>query len=145
MAKRPKSAFDSLMELLARRDHSELELRKKLLRRYSSSEVELALRKAKEQGWLLPPETLSEKVASTLSRKMKSNRYINGYLRQRGLPPLTSNPDEELEKARRFIQNKTSRSKKALDKAKAARLLASRGFDAETIRKVLYEEFGDSS
>jgi regulatory protein len=138
-------AKDKLMDYLARRDHSELELKQKLRKKgdYTAEEIDEALEWARRHKWLPEPEVISQKVADTLHRKYKGIHFINQYLREKGLPTVGRNDELELEKARHLINNKASsrkRSEKATAKHKMARFLVSRGFDGAIIRKVIHEE-----
>ncbi len=143
---RPKaSARNKMMDYLAHRDHSESELRLKLKDDFTAGEIDLAIEFAKEKGWVPNSEedlrALSEKTAEVLKRKGKGQHYINQYLEEKGLAPVAVDSLEELEKARQLVENKFSDLSKMneKEKAKAARFLASRGFDEETVRKVIYE------
>lgn len=136
------SAKVKLMDFLARRDHSERELIKKLLRHFSVEEIEEAILWARQHGWLAPADKISKKVADTLHRKHKGIFFINSYLREKGLPSVPKDSQVELEKARHLVKNKTRLLKPGTDgKQKLSRFLASRGFDGETIRKALHEKF----
>lgn len=144
---RPKpSACNKMMDHLARRDHSEKELRKKLKDKFTAEEIDAAIEYGKNQGWI--PDSaagalaLAEKTAATLRRKGKGPLYINQYLKEKGLPPVASQPAEELEKARELAHNKFSNieSMDRKEKAKVGRFLISRGFSLETVRKVIYEK-----
>lgn len=144
------TARNKMMDLLARRDHSEKELRQKLKGKFTSEEIDLAVEYGKQGRWI--PDTvetrsvLAEKMAGALHRKGKGIRYINGYLAEKGLPPVAADPMEELEKARALVDNKFSdvetsdRKKAAKQKAKIGNFLMSRGFDMEVVRKVIYEK-----
>lgn len=139
----PLTAFNTIMNLLARRDHSERELRQKLRRReFSSEEIERALEKARTQNWMADPEKLAERWAEQLHRKSKGIHYINSSLSEKGLPPVARDESLELEKALKLIKNKYSdfSNFSREEKAKAARFLASRGFDSTTVRKVMHYE-----
>lgn len=146
---RPKpSARNKMMDILARRDHSEKELRKKLKdKNFQPAEIDRAIDFGKEQGWI--PDSpagalaLAEKTAATLRRKGKGSLYIKHYLQEKGLPPVEADPSEELEKARELAHNKFSDIDKMdrKEKAKVGRFLISRGFGLETVRKVIYEKF----
>jgi regulatory protein len=130
-----------MMDLLARRDHSEKELQEKLKKRgFSEDEISKALQFAKKQDWIpSTPESktqLSEKMALGLHRKNKGIIYINHFLKKKGLPPLHPDPKFEVEKAALCLQNKKAPAK-VQEKAKLSRFLLSRGFQLETIRKVL--------
>lgn len=134
-----KSAREKAMDLLARRSHSELELRQKLEISYPPAAVDEALAYVRENNWLPRPEDLSERLASELGRKKKGHRYINQFLRQKGLPPVSKSLDDEVEKAAAVVQAKLAKSGPFdyEERKKVYRLLSNRGFDEETIRRVL--------
>ena len=138
---KPKSINEKIMDYLARRDHSERELAQKLSRRYEAKEIEKAIEDVKERGWLLEPSVLAGKVAKQLSNKEKGHRFIQGYLRQKGLPNTEKDASLEEEKARSFIERKLKKEPPYTfaEKQKAAPMLMRRGFDQDTIRKVLNE------
>ncbi|WP_374029622.1 regulatory protein RecX [Bdellovibrio bacteriovorus] len=142
-----QAAKRKVMDLLARRDHSEKELRKKLREKFSDDElagdvVDEAIEFAKDNNWLGDPADLAHRMAEMLHRRNKGIHYINNYLREKGLPAVESDRDLELEKALSIVKNKYDEDHKFSreDKAKVGRLLASRGFDSETVRKVIYEK-----
>ncbi len=130
------------MDYLAFRDHSEKELRSKLARDYSQEDIDAAISYVISHGWLKPPEELAEKVAGQLDRKLKSHLYISQYLRQKGLPDVPKDAENEKEKAGTLLMGKFSPEELGdfESKQRAGRWLASRGFDSSTIRRVLYEE-----
>ena len=132
-----------MMDYLARRSHTELELSEKLLQHYALEDVEDALTRAKAAGWILPPEEMSVRVAEELTRKRKGHRFINQFLEQKGLPPVKEDVEAEMAKAREILESKLNHSfdddgliPEALV-PKAQRLLANRGFETETIARVL--------
>ena len=135
------------MDLLARRDHSEKELRKKLKEKFDDADdgmdaVEEAIAFARDNNWLGDPTDLAYKMADMLHRRNKGIVYINHYLREKGLPDVDVDKDLELEKALSIVKNKYDEDYKFSreDKARVGRMLASRGFDSETVRKVIYEK-----
>lgn len=162
------------MDLVASRDHSEKELRSKLLEAFRRSQrarkkwnknaeepsdedlknqqtqihqaIDQAIEFARTHGWLGPAEELSQKMAAILHRRNKGIVYINNYLQEKGLPGITNNRDLELEKALSLVKNKVSDlselpyDEKQKERARIGRFLASRGFDSETVRKVIYEK-----
>jgi regulatory protein len=136
-----KSASEKAMDYLARRSHSELELRQKLSRTYGSLEVEAAIAYAKENGWMTEPAELSERVAIELRRKHKGVRFINQFLKNKGLPSVAKDPDEEVSKAIEVIESKLRTRLKGEfgfeEQQKVYRWLATRGFDEETIRQAI--------
>lgn len=156
------------------RDHSELELRKKLKEYFRRNlqyrkrqaqkdqreftedteenrqeileAIEGAIQFARDQKWLGDEEVLADKMAKILHRKNKGIGYINNKLKEKGLPPVTTDRDLELEKALTLVKNKFSGfealsfQEKRKEQARVARFLASRGFDSDIVRKVIYEE-----
>ena len=136
-----RSASLKAMDYLARRDHSEKELREKLAQHYEPEEIDHALAYVINHGWLLPPHELSEKVSESLNRKKKSHFFIINYLRKKGLPPVKKNEDTEQEKALAVLELK---AKDISDYTYLHSLLKNRGFDTDTIRKVINEIRRDS-
>lgn len=139
-------------DLVTRRDHSEHELRTKLRDRFSEAEdadqaIEEAIEFAKLNHWISNPETQAQRIAEKLHGRNKGIYFINNYLSEKGLPPVATDRDLELEKALMIVKNKYDENRELDEKDKASlkykvgRLLTSRGFDSETVRKVLYEKF----
>jgi regulatory protein len=169
MPRKPKThqnpdllAKNKLMDLIAVRDHSELELRRKLKAalvraKYSVdvtdvqilAAVENALQFARGKGWLQAPVDLAEKTAMALHRRGKGILYINAYLSEKGLPAIDSDVDLELDKAQALVETmklktfdflKLPADEKNKLRTRWSRQLASRGYDEEIVRKVIYEE-----
>ena len=138
MTNRPqtKTAWVKAMDYLARRDHSEKELVEKLAAHYPMDQVKDTITKVKERGWLLPPNELSQKVTENLNRKYKGYLYIQHFLRRKGLPGTAKNPEIEFEKANYLVQNKV---KDLSDTKRLVSLLKNRGFDTETIGRIIHE------
>jgi regulatory protein len=135
------SARNKIMDYLAQRDHSEKELRDKLARRYSPEEISEAIEGVRASGLLREPEELAKAVAAQLARKKKSYRYIQEFLKKKGLPAVQKTGEEELEKARELLLLKFRKGPPFSyeEKPKVQRYLMYRGFDHETIRKVMNE------
>jgi len=141
------TARNKMMDYLARRDHSELELRQKLKRLYTPEQIETAINYGKEHGWISKDpngdQGLAEKTADFLHRKKKGILFINAYLHKKGLPEVESDQELELEKAQYLVKNKYLLSKdlsredyrKVL--AKMSRFLMSRGFATNTIQQII--------
>lgn len=144
-----------VMDLLAKRDHSEKELQQKLARvkkwdnkkerLYSDEEITQVITWARENRWL-QEAYLSERWAETLNKRKKGIKYINAYLGQKGLPAVSKNLDIEEDKAVDLLRKKlkTKSFQAAFNEAgkmdrdiklKLIRFLASRGFDQETIQR----------
>lgn len=141
-----KSARDKMMDYLARRNHSELELRQKLSRAYTQNEVENAIAFAYENNWMAPPEEISERLAAELDRKRKGHRFINQVLKSKGLPHVTKNLEEEVRKGRALVTSKLAKEGPFSfeEQKKIHRWLTNRGFDSETIRKVIHSTIDQS-
>lgn len=124
------------MDYLARRDHSEKELIEKLSKHFPMEEIEPALAEIKKRGWLLSPEELAHKVSQNLHRKNKGHLYIQHFLREKGLPRTEKDPEMEMAKARDVLETKSRGSK---EPKRMASLLKNRGFDTETISRMIHE------
>lgn len=136
------SAFDQAVVYLAKRDHSEKELKKKLSDKgYTADEILSGIEELQLHRYLSPPEELAERVARQLDQKNKSFLFIKGYLAQKGLPASEKNPLIEIEKSKNILRQKLGEQSLTPElREKAGRWLASRGFDSDTIRKVIYEK-----
>ena len=133
----PVTAQNKLMDYLARRDHSEKELREKLSKNFEVEEIDRAIQTAKDSGWMADPQELAEKVRDSLSTKGKGAAYIRQYLIKKGLPTVSFDEDLELEKGRKLIAPLIQRGE---DKPKLHRYLVNRGYEHSIIRKVIYEK-----
>lgn len=146
-----KPSIDSkVMEYLATRDHSEKELRTKLKKNYEEAEIDQAIQDALDRKWLKHPEELSASVTEMLHRRNKGHLHIQAYLKKLGLPGSKKDPERELSKAKSLAEGLSDRSLDTSTKdlkrdrshqQKIYRFLAYRGYDDETIRKVIYEKF----
>ncbi len=138
----------SIMYYLAKRDHSEKELKMKLRRlkdfqdkkkpRYTAEEIDTGVAWALDNKWLKPKEQLAESVAHSLHKKNKGIRFINGYLSQKGLPSQSVDEEQELEKAIKLLRRKLLN--KTLDsnlKLKLSRFLIARGFPGNIVSQAL--------
>ena len=146
-AKTKNAVTKKVMDLLAIRDHSEQELRAKLTEKFSENAnaanfFEEAIEIAKDKKWLTDPMTLAQRWADTLHGRNKGIEYINNYLREKGLPEVNPDYDLELVKAMNVVRTKYAEDYNFSreEKAKIGRQLTSRGFDTETVRKVIYEK-----
>ena len=146
-------AKKKLMDYVARRDHSEKELRKKLSARCEPSTVDQVMSWAQEQNWLASPDKLKEQFAAQLGRRGKGIRKINQKLKELGLSSVKAEKETELEKARKLVtakwsvddfQNLDFKEMQKL-KAKIMRFLAARGYESDVISLILKNEFKKSS
>lgn len=132
-------ALDSLTRYLALRDHSKFELKNRLGRKYPPELVDRLLRDAEDSGWLPPEDQIAQRLALTLARRHKSQAYIEGQLRARGLPVKDGGP--ELEKVRHLVERKFGPGPlPSEDQERAYRFLKYRGFEDRVIQQVLNEE-----
>ncbi len=125
------SAREKMMDYLARRDHSEKELRTKLRNKeYSESEIESALEDGRQRGWIMDPVELAEKVSGRLSEKLRSHSFINSYLYGKGLPPVKMDFELEKSKALKCLKKKWPQGLERgfIPRQKALSFLSRRGF-----------------
>ena len=150
-ARPPITARNTLMNILARREHTEKEVRQKLRNKFPAEEVDRAVRYAKEHNWLpnsdVALQELAERTARMLQRKGKGAIYIKEYLKENGLSPVKIDSQQELEQAKTLVKNKFGlgdfEDNEVIDqtlKTKVGRFLIARGFNLSTVRKVIYEE-----
>jgi|GEM_PF-890336 len=145
-------AKKKLMDFVARRDHTEKELRKKLSLRCEAGIVNKALHWAQEQKWLVPPDKLKTQFAKQLARRGKGIRKINQKLKELGLEAVKSDKSVELVKAKKLVLAKWSADDFAgLDykesqklKARIMRFLITRGYETDIISLILKSEFKKS-
>ena len=107
--------------------------------------IEEALAYGRSKGWIASgldaQLRLAHDLAESLHKKLKGQSFINQALDLKGLPALELDPARELEKARLLIENKFSVAdlEDPQNQAKAARLLASRGFDEDTAMEIIFK------
>jgi regulatory protein len=130
-----------VLMILARRDHSELEIRKKLSKWASPEEVEFAIDFAKNYN-LIPttPEQqleLSKKFASFFSKQKMGSFKIQQKLKAKGLPIIELDQKDQIEQACQLITTRRSRSQKGLTKPQLIRYLLGKGFSLYVSQKAL--------
>ena len=131
------------LALLARREHTRVELARKLeAASFDASEIQPLLDEFEEKNWLSDRRFAESWVAD---HRAKSGRVKLAYeLRQHGVPDavidevLGSEEDGELERARAVWRKKFGTPPAdAAEKARQMRFLQSRGFELALIRRVL--------
>ncbi len=139
-------AYDKMAYYLGARDHSLKELHLKLSKNFSQAIVNSTLEKAINQGLITSPKELAKKTAQMLHGKNKGYYYIKNYLKKKGLPEVPKEEDIEIDKACAILDNHFREGDPLSyeQKQKGMRLLNNRGFDGETIKKVIYEIFRNS-
>lgn len=81
------SAYDRLIQMLSRRDHSEREIRNKLAKaQHTLEEIDTALEIARSRKWLPDELVLAAREAGRLGRIGKSPQQIKSWLSKKGLP-----------------------------------------------------------
>lgn len=142
-------AKKKVMDMVARRDHSEKEIREKLSLHCEANTVEQVLIWAQQKNWLASPEALTEKLADQFNRRGQGTHKINQKLEQMGLPSVQADPILELEKAKKLALTKWSSAvfqdledhEAEKLKAKMIRFLSARGFTSDIVSSVLKIEF----
>ena len=137
------------MRLLARREHSRLELEQKLLRVSDDrAAVSALLDELASSNWQ-SDERFAEQLVRSRAGRMGSRR-IQQELKQKGVPPdlisdeLAAVASDDFDAARALWQKKFGREAgDEKEQARQIRFLLSRGFDYELIRKVL-RDVGES-
>ena len=131
-----EALWQKMQALLARRAHSEQELIQKLKSHFDETQIHQALKKARKNNWLEPPEDMALRLIEELNRKKKGWLYIQSALRKRGLPLLPKEEEKEREKARWWLSKKESTN---WDNPKIYRFLMHRGFEVADIKTALKE------
>ncbi len=93
----PKTAYERMVDLLSRRDHSAAELTQKLGKaEHTAEEIEPVLTFARERKWLPDESVLAARETARLSRAGKSPAQISAWLKKKGLPTsgFEVDPDE---------------------------------------------------
>lgn len=135
-----KSVREKAMDYLAIRDHSRLELQRKLeQKKYPEHEIQTALDQLEKKGLLKTSDALAQQVFELLTLKNKSHAAILTALEAKGLPPVSYSMEEEIQKAKNLIASSFSKLSNSsdLDKKQMAHFLKNRGFDMETINAVV--------
>ena len=143
MPKREIPLRDRALALLARREHTRVEMTRKLSPHCESPEqIEQLLDALAARGWL-SESRFAESRANTLARKFGS-RKIEHDLRNRGVSAAVVEQTvqhvlaQELENCRAAWQRKfAALPQNAAERGRQMRFLAGRGFSAESVRLVL--------
>lgn len=137
------------LQLLARRDHSRLELERKLAAdNPDPDELAALLTELERRGWLSDSRLVEQKIARAQGRygprrvltELKE-KGVEGDMLERAGEKLR---DAELENAREVWRKRFGKPPVDLkDRARQARFLQGRGFSADVIRRVLKLEVDD--
>lgn len=141
-----KTALEKATDLLAHMEQSSTTLRRKLLaRKYDAAEVDAAIDKLKQHGYIDDADTCRRQFENFYSEGKLSIRQIIIKLIQRGfdkefIEGLIPDDVDEHERlaATRALDKKFNRDN--FNRAKAWQFLSARGFDGEIISAVI-EDF----
>ncbi len=147
--RQPKSCYAKAVELLARRSHFRLEMRRKLgQRRYDESEIEHTLERLAAEGLIDDCATARELVASRLRREPVGRRKLMAELARRGVESEVVEevlgelvPDDDLDLARDAAERWCRRSP-GKPPAALGRHLERRGFSRRAVL-TLVRQLGD--
>jgi len=151
-SKTDASLLTKALRLLAMREHSRVELRRKLVARGDGTDdLELLLDSLEQKG-LLSDARFAESYVRSKAGRLGSAR-LRRELGERGVSSDIVTmvldealPDDELTRARAVWQKKFGDPPQDRnDWARQARFLQTRGFAVEVIRKLLKEPFDESA
>ncbi|NWG39023.1 MAG: recombination regulator RecX [Hydrogenophilaceae bacterium] len=137
---------DRAMAYLARRDHTPLELARKLQHAgYEEDDIQTVLDELSQRGWLSSHRFAENYVTQKLERF--GGQKLAYELRQKGVEEsvvqqvLEETKDTELERAREVWRKKFGKPPAdQKEKARQIRFLQSRGFSAETISRAMHRD-----
>lgn len=138
-----KACLPTAVKLLAARDHSEHELRAKLVRRYDEAEIDAALATLRSRGYLDDAALAARLAAQLLESGQYGLRGIEDRLLRRGFPTavvetaVSAFPESDEYPRAAALARRHFPAAGRDDIPKVARFLASRGFAAETVLLVL--------
>ncbi len=143
-----KACLPAAVKLLAVRDHSEGELRRKLLRRYDAAEIDAAITVLRARGYLDDDALARRMAAKYMDEGLHSRHGIRRRLLERGLPKAAVDAalagydsGADYDRAAALAARKFPGGE-AADAARVGRFLAARGFDGETVLAVLRHLYG---
>jgi len=147
-APEPGDLRERALRLLARREHSRAELARKLESTgFVQQDIAPLLDEFETRNWLSDRRFAESYVADHRARAGSVKLAYD--LRQRGVSDaiievvLSENRDSELERAREVWKKKFGSSPTdRAEKARQMRFLQSRGFGADTIRRVIHDAAG---
>ncbi|MDM5147062.1 recombination regulator RecX [Candidatus Persebacteraceae bacterium Df01] len=138
-----KNALTTATALLARREHSRRELTQKLIRRFTTADIETALNRLQEKN-LLNNQRFACAYVREAGRKFGDIK-LRHYLRERGVTDddidhalKTEISIDEYDRAAGVLQKKYRVAlSDAKTRAQASRFLLSRGFSRGTVTAVI--------
>jgi regulatory protein len=155
-AKTPPTAYEKALDLLARRQQTTVELRRKLRQRgYENEEVEAVIERLSDLRYLDDERTASDWAAELVSHGGMGRRRALEKMIKRGLPVETArrellaawNDDRErsnaLALARKWVRTRNVSLSEIAERRRLARSLAARGFNAETVWRTVAAVSGE--
>jgi len=143
----PPAAYQKAVQLLGSRPHFRRELQAKLAQRnYPAEEIEAALDRLVEQGYLDDSKTAVAFVEQRLSRSSEGRLRLRAELEKRGAPAeaieeaVAAVPEDDVEPAREAAE-RWQRLHPRGEPAALARHLARKGFSRRAIFAVLKTDF----
>jgi len=141
------TAYQKAVQLLGSRPHFRRELQAKLAQRsFPPEEIEEALDRLTEHGYLNDSKTAAGFVEHRLSRNQEGRVRLRAELEKRGAPPeaiadaLAAVPEDDLEPAREAAE-RWQRLHPRGEAAALARHLARKGFSRRAIFALLNTDF----
>ncbi|MFH0883248.1 MAG: RecX family transcriptional regulator [bacterium] len=155
-AKIPPTAYEKALDLLARRQQTTAELRRKLRQReYENEEIEAAIERLTDLRYLDDDRTAEDWAAELASRGGMGRRRALEKMIHRGLPVETARKellaawDDDRERsnalalARKWVRTRKVSLSEITERRRLARSLATRGFDAETVWRTVAAVSGE--
>jgi regulatory protein len=147
---RTPSLRDRALRLLARREHTRVELARKLATGGDDpAEIEAVLDDCERRGWLSERRVVEQMVHTRRSRygarRIERDLVAKGVSGEAVTAALADLKGSELEAAREVWRRKFGgkEARNAADRAKQARFLQGRGFNLDVVMKVIKGEVDD--
>ncbi|WP_119395344.1 regulatory protein RecX [Salinibius halmophilus] len=136
-----KSAFEVGVDLLSRREHSQTELRQKIGQKgYESDDIEAAIERLVELGYQSDERFCEQFIRAKVSRG-DGPMKIRSALSQRGIKAQLAQPifaeQDWYEIALEVSRKRAEQARDFKQQQKFTRWLVGRGFDFDTVRKVI--------
>lgn len=139
----PSDLRQQALALLARRDHSRLELQRKLTDGDNAEQLAVVLDELEQRGWLsdqrFAEQWVQQRGQRYGSQRLRHELDLKGVAAAEILSALALAADTELQRAQAVWRKKFAGALPATpqERVRQARFLQGRGFAFETIRQVL--------
>lgn len=148
-----RSAYDRALEMLARREHSQRELRARLDRSgYDEADADAALARLHDQNYQSDARfaemLLRSRVAQGYGpRRIRAELATHGVSAAAAQALLTASATDWLALATAQLRRQfgAASTRGAAERARRAQYLLRRGFDASTVRSATHAELGEAS